>query len=427
MPTDTNITVTFSEEVTAASGAFALACTTSGAVALTVTPSGALDDLRPRPAERSPAQRDVHRDRRGRRGDRHRRGRPAGQHGGGPRVQLQHDGPHAPHPRHPGPAPIFRRTTAASSRRSRASSPPSLRPASTCRTRSRTPTCAPPRASSSSGRRPSFREPPCGERPRPGVPGGLLPVLPADRERLRQPDDHRDRHAHGRLQPAPCRRSRRPSSGWAGAFRRRSRSRTTRPETWRRATRSTRRRTASTSTRASRACSSQVNNAVAVGPSKRLRRDPGARRQRLVRECPDRARGHRHPGERLQPGADDPRRRHQADAARRCPRRIHDARERRRRLRLRKLQVPRPERADAGRRRADARGDGCAAQERARGGDLQRREPRPDRFAGEVRCPGAAHGAQPALARPVRDRGGAGQHRAGTGPVDRCQPDAGRC
>ena len=38
VPTDSNVTVTFSEQVTAAPGAFALACTTSGAVALTVTP-----------------------------------------------------------------------------------------------------------------------------------------------------------------------------------------------------------------------------------------------------------------------------------------------------------------------------------------------------------------------------------------------------
>ena len=41
VPTDSSITVTFSEPVTAAAGAFALACTTSGAVALTVTPEGA--------------------------------------------------------------------------------------------------------------------------------------------------------------------------------------------------------------------------------------------------------------------------------------------------------------------------------------------------------------------------------------------------
>jgi predicted extracellular nuclease len=40
VPTDANITVTFSEPVTAAPGAFALACTSSGPVALTVTPSG---------------------------------------------------------------------------------------------------------------------------------------------------------------------------------------------------------------------------------------------------------------------------------------------------------------------------------------------------------------------------------------------------
>ena len=40
VPTDANITVTFSEPVTAAAGAFALACTTSGAVALSVTPGG---------------------------------------------------------------------------------------------------------------------------------------------------------------------------------------------------------------------------------------------------------------------------------------------------------------------------------------------------------------------------------------------------
>ncbi|MGH2921701.1 MAG: Ig-like domain-containing protein, partial [Gaiellaceae bacterium] len=39
-PTDTNVTVTFSEPVTAAPGAFALSCTTSGNVALTVSPSG---------------------------------------------------------------------------------------------------------------------------------------------------------------------------------------------------------------------------------------------------------------------------------------------------------------------------------------------------------------------------------------------------
>ena len=40
VPTNSNITVTFSEQVTAAAGAFALACTSSGPVALTVTPSG---------------------------------------------------------------------------------------------------------------------------------------------------------------------------------------------------------------------------------------------------------------------------------------------------------------------------------------------------------------------------------------------------
>jgi uncharacterized protein len=41
VPTDSNISVTFSEPVTAAAGAFALSCTRSGSVALTVTPSGA--------------------------------------------------------------------------------------------------------------------------------------------------------------------------------------------------------------------------------------------------------------------------------------------------------------------------------------------------------------------------------------------------
>ena len=40
MPTSSNITVTFSEPVTAGTGAFALACTTSGTVPLTVTPGG---------------------------------------------------------------------------------------------------------------------------------------------------------------------------------------------------------------------------------------------------------------------------------------------------------------------------------------------------------------------------------------------------
>jgi uncharacterized protein len=40
VPTDSNVTVTFSEPVTAATGAFALACTTSGSISLTVTPSG---------------------------------------------------------------------------------------------------------------------------------------------------------------------------------------------------------------------------------------------------------------------------------------------------------------------------------------------------------------------------------------------------
>lgn len=41
VPTDSNISVTFSEPVTAAAGAFALTCTRSGSVAVTVTPSGA--------------------------------------------------------------------------------------------------------------------------------------------------------------------------------------------------------------------------------------------------------------------------------------------------------------------------------------------------------------------------------------------------
>jgi len=40
VPPSTNVTVTFSEPVTAASGAFTLACTTSGTVPLTVTPGG---------------------------------------------------------------------------------------------------------------------------------------------------------------------------------------------------------------------------------------------------------------------------------------------------------------------------------------------------------------------------------------------------
>jgi uncharacterized protein len=40
VPTNSNITVTFSEPVTAAGGAFALNCTTSGTVSLTVSPSG---------------------------------------------------------------------------------------------------------------------------------------------------------------------------------------------------------------------------------------------------------------------------------------------------------------------------------------------------------------------------------------------------
>jgi uncharacterized protein len=40
VPTSSNVTVTFSESVTAGTGAFALECTTSGSVALTVTPGG---------------------------------------------------------------------------------------------------------------------------------------------------------------------------------------------------------------------------------------------------------------------------------------------------------------------------------------------------------------------------------------------------
>jgi uncharacterized protein len=40
VPTSSNVSVTFSEPVTAGAGAFALACTTSGGVALTVTPGG---------------------------------------------------------------------------------------------------------------------------------------------------------------------------------------------------------------------------------------------------------------------------------------------------------------------------------------------------------------------------------------------------
>jgi uncharacterized protein len=40
VPTNSNVTVTFSEPVTAGSGAFAILCTTSGSVALTVTPGG---------------------------------------------------------------------------------------------------------------------------------------------------------------------------------------------------------------------------------------------------------------------------------------------------------------------------------------------------------------------------------------------------
>ena len=187
-------------------------------------PERPFDDVRARSAERSPAQRDVHGDGGSRRRDGHGRGRPAGQHGRGRDLQLQHDRSHPAHPRHPGPRSTSRPTTAASSPRFRASSPPSRPPASTCRTRSRTPTRAPRRASSSSRRAP------------PAV------VRSASRCRSAAACRSSGRAASPSCAPTasgfdnlttteivtptvvpggPGRPSRRPSSGWAAAFRRR--------------------------------------------------------------------------------------------------------------------------------------------------------------------------------------------------------------
>ena len=215
----------------------------------------AVDDLRPRSAERLAAERDVHGDGRVDGDRRRRRGRPARQHG--------------------------RPTTHSASRRR----------ASRCgSTRSRAQRICRPTTETSSRRCPGvvtavasngfwFQDPqPDGDvatsegifvftelgagrgrgrlghrqRPRAGVPARLHPELPADQQRIREPDDDRDRHANRRLggaragDPAD-----RPRPRWSRAARAGDRGRLVRQRRGR-ATRSILLRTGSTSTRASR-------------------------------------------------------------------------------------------------------------------------------------------------------------------------------
>ena len=186
--------------------------------------------------------------------------------------------------------------------------------------------------------------------------------------------------------------------------------------TSRRAASSTRPATASTSTRAWRACASRSNNAVAVGPTNGFG-------ETLGRSADDGAsagaahhpRRHRRPAGRLQPRADHPRR-HAASAPRRRHerrRRLPGADRRRRRLQLRQLQAA----PDDARRPASTTASTRETTTRDRrpdelvGRDVQRREPRPDRPAGEVRRARRAHRQQPAVARLSSRRGDPGQQR----------------
>ena len=102
----------------------------------------------------------------------------------------------------------------------------------------------------------------------------------------------------------------------------------------------------------------QLNDPVAVGPTRRLRRDPGGRRRRGASAGTHRPRRHRHPAQRLQPGAHHPRRRCSPATPRRERRRhVLRARDRRARLLLRQLQAAARHRADPVSGTDSARGD----------------------------------------------------------------------
>ena len=200
----------------------------------------------------------------------HRRGRPAGQHGGRLHVLVLDDRAEPSHLRRSRARATSRRSRASSSRQSRASSPPSGRTASTSRTRTATATTRPPTAIFvfTSRRRTVVT---VGEAV---LVSGTRDRVPARRRGEHEPDDDRDhlarrsrlgRHRRGD-RPIVDRRGR-PRPADHGDRRRRD------GRVSRRAAPSTRRPTGSTSTRAWRRCCVQVNNAVAVGPRERLRRD----------------------------------------------------------------------------------------------------------------------------------------------------------
>ena len=231
--------------------------------------------------------------------------------------------------------------------------------------------------------------------------------VPARRRDDREPDDDRAR-ARRRVtvlvhrEPAagadgdrrPAAGSRRPGDRGRRDRQRRDQRRV-RPAT----------RTASTSTRASRACASSSTTPSPSGRPQRLRRD-ACRSATTARNASVRTHARRHPPprERLQPGADH---RSTTSSAPLPTVNVGDhysgADRRRRRLQLRQ---PFIEVTTAGLTAihdgAAARGDRSGRRRRARGRDLQLREPRPDRPAVEVRRRSRhADRQQPALARPV--------------------------
>ena len=113
---------------------------------------------------------------------------------------------------------------------------------------------------------------------------------------------------------------------------------------------------------------------------------------------------------RLQPRALHPRRRDRRDADGEHRRQALDAARRGGRLLVRQLQVLPARRCD-GDRRPPARGHRVADVEGAGDRDVQRREPRSGRLAGEVRRPGRHADQQPQGARHRVDRGDPGQRR----------------
>ncbi len=141
----------------------------------------------------------------------------------------------------------------------------------------------------------------------------------------------------------------------------------------------------------------QLDNPVAVGPTNSFGETPVVGDDGANASVRTAARRHPPAAERLQPRARRPRRRCS------CPNlpavnvgdHYHGRGRRRPRLQLRHLHARGDRGAGRRPRRRHARDDGGAGRERARGRDVQRREPRPERPAGEVRPARRAHRRQP--------------------------------